>query len=283
MPIVTYDVFLSYSSNDERVVTQLAEQLRRDGLRVWFDKWEILPGDPIGIKIQEGLAKSRILLLGMSNSAFRSDWSVLESQTFLFRDPLNHERRFIPLLLEQAEIPDTIRQFRYVDWRTRSASEYASLLARCKPPEERKPELGHGHLDTGGHLLNRAVVDLSLYTSGTHLLLVALSEGDLLLIERESPGGSLRICRGNPDAFRRSRSRQTAKQRSLARQTVWCGSGVWLPGGCVDTLAVTPRPSTLWLFVRMGLLLHPDQVTDGLSFGMCLPRRPLARFNLTVL
>lgn len=40
-----YDVFLSHSSKDKPVVRALAERLRKDGLRVWFDEWVLKPGD----------------------------------------------------------------------------------------------------------------------------------------------------------------------------------------------------------------------------------------------
>ena len=42
-----YDVFLSHSAKDKPVVRDVAEPLRKDGLRVWFDEWEIRPGDSI--------------------------------------------------------------------------------------------------------------------------------------------------------------------------------------------------------------------------------------------
>jgi TIR domain len=42
-----FDVFLSHSSKDKAVVRELAARLRSDGLRVWFDEWEIQPGDNI--------------------------------------------------------------------------------------------------------------------------------------------------------------------------------------------------------------------------------------------
>jgi hypothetical protein len=38
----------------------------------------------------------------LSAQAFGSDWAQLEAGTFRFRDPLNRERRFIPLRLEDA-------------------------------------------------------------------------------------------------------------------------------------------------------------------------------------
>ena len=59
-------------------------------------------GDSIPAKIEEGLEHSRVLVLCMSANAFGSDWAQLEAGTFRFRDPLNKERRFIPLRLDEA-------------------------------------------------------------------------------------------------------------------------------------------------------------------------------------
>ena len=95
--IFPYDVFLSHSAKDKAVVRPLAERLRADGVKVWFDEWVLKPGDSIPAKIEEGLERSRVLVLCMSANAFGSDWAQLESGTFRFRDPLNQERRFLPL------------------------------------------------------------------------------------------------------------------------------------------------------------------------------------------
>ena len=96
-----YDVFLSHSTKDKPTAKAIATRLKKDGLRVWFDAWEIRPGDSIPAKIEEGLEASRVRVLCMSAHAFGSDWASLEASTFRFRDPLNKERRFIPLRLDQ--------------------------------------------------------------------------------------------------------------------------------------------------------------------------------------
>ena len=124
-----YDVFLSHSAKDKALVRTLAERLRKDGLKVWFDEWECpspagaggggrRPGegrwadsDSIPAKIEEGLEHSRALVLCMSANAFGSDWAQLEAGTFRFRDPLNQERRFIPLRLDDAPIKGSLTQF----------------------------------------------------------------------------------------------------------------------------------------------------------------------------
>ena len=63
----SYDVFLSHSSRDKAVVRNIAERLRADGLRVWFDEWELKPGDNIPAKTEEGLEHSRVLVLCTTN------------------------------------------------------------------------------------------------------------------------------------------------------------------------------------------------------------------------
>ncbi len=131
-----YDVFLSHSDKDKEVVREVATRLRQDGLRVWFDEWVLKPGDSIPANVNEGLERSRVLVLCMSGNAFRSDWSRLEAGTFQFRDPLNKQRRFVPLRLDDAPIEGSLEQFLYVDWRgTDREQEYMKLREACKPPK----------------------------------------------------------------------------------------------------------------------------------------------------
>src|SRR5260221_6371105 len=124
-----YDVFLSHSAKDKAVVRDVAERLRKDGVKVWFDEWVLKPGDSIPAKIEEGLERSRVLALCMSAHAFGSDWAQLESGTFRFRDPLNKERRFLPLRLDNAPIKGSLAQFLYISWLpAQREQEYPKLL-----------------------------------------------------------------------------------------------------------------------------------------------------------
>ena len=130
-----YDVFLCHSSEDKEVVRDVAERLKRDRLQVWFDEWELKPGDSIPAKIEEGLEHSRVLVLCMSKNAFGSDWAGLESQTFRYRDPQNKNRRFIPLRLDNTPIKGSLGQFLYINWLPQDReTEYAKLREACGPP-----------------------------------------------------------------------------------------------------------------------------------------------------
>jgi WD40 repeat protein len=134
-----YDVFLSHASQDKPRVRRLAERLRDAGLRVWFDEWAIEPGDDVTLAIERGLGASRVQVLCLSPTALGSDWVALERSTVLFRDPTNADRRFIPLLLADCELPDTLRRYRAIDYREETEAAFDELLAACRPEPEGPP------------------------------------------------------------------------------------------------------------------------------------------------
>jgi len=83
-----YDVFLSHSAKDQAVVRPLAERLRADGVK----------HSDFGFRHSDFEFSPPCL----SANTFGSDWAQLESGTFRFRDPLNKERRVLPLRLDDA-------------------------------------------------------------------------------------------------------------------------------------------------------------------------------------
>ncbi len=95
------------------MVRPLAERLRKDGLKVPF--YFVFRNSDFGFAQPS-----------MSANAFGSDWAQLEAGTsgrrnLRFRDPLNRERRFIPLRLDDAPIKGSLAQFLYINWRPTDA------------------------------------------------------------------------------------------------------------------------------------------------------------------
>ena len=116
-PEFSFDVFLSHSAKDKAVVRDVAERLRKDGEIPKDeggrrkDEVSIHPSSFIPHPfIDPGLERLRVLVLCMSANAFGSDWAQLRSGTFqvqghhALRDPLNKERRFLPLRLDDTPI-----------------------------------------------------------------------------------------------------------------------------------------------------------------------------------
>ena len=201
----TYDVFLSHSSADKGAVRGVAERLRGDGVRVWLDEWELRPGDSIPAKIEAGLEHSRVLVLCMSAQAFGSDWAQLEAGTFRFRDPLNHERRFIPLRLDDAPIKGSLAQFLYINWLPQDREqEYAKLLEASRPTV--KPQAAEAHA-AGEEVAEKAIQldykditwDLAFSADGKRALTAVTGEDNTMRLWEVETGRCLRVFSGHAD------------------------------------------------------------------------------------
>ena len=158
-----YDVFLSHNSADKPRVRKLAERLKGAGLRVWLDEWVIKPGDDIYLAIERGLESARVQVLCLSPAALGSEWVALERSTVLFRDPTNKGRRFVPLLLSDCDLPDTLRRYKYVDFRAESEAGIVELLSVCKYGRD-------SVVQTVGRTSNRSIGSFDVLTtiSGVH-------------------------------------------------------------------------------------------------------------------
>jgi hypothetical protein len=61
-----FDAFVSYGRGDADWVHTLAENLERLGLQVFLDDWELVAGDLLAVKLQEGLAAADAVVLVVS-------------------------------------------------------------------------------------------------------------------------------------------------------------------------------------------------------------------------
>lgn len=124
----TYDVFISHSGNDREFVLGLAIDLKRAGLRVWLDQWDLRPGDSIATAVQQALEESRFLLVVMSPDYFQSAWTQQEWQYMLASEMEGGGVRVIPLLYRDCEVPVSLQMKQWVD--LRDQNEYQFVLDR---------------------------------------------------------------------------------------------------------------------------------------------------------
>jgi hypothetical protein len=82
-----FDVFLTYAADDsKRFAQQLAQALRNEGLRIWFDEDQIHVGDNAFMRIGEGLNSSRYGLVILSPHFFEHGWAEQELRALLQRE-----------------------------------------------------------------------------------------------------------------------------------------------------------------------------------------------------
>jgi DNA polymerase III delta prime subunit len=103
-----WDTFISYASEDKAdIAIPLAEILRSEGLYVWFDKFELRPGDSISQSIEEGLANSNVGIVILSQTSLRKNWTKYEVAA-LKQLYINFGKRIIPIWKDIG--PDELRR-----------------------------------------------------------------------------------------------------------------------------------------------------------------------------
>lgn len=113
-----FDVFISYTSEDKSVVRSLAEKLTERGIRVWFDQWELRPGDSIVRVLSDAIASATAFLVCVGGKT-GGRWMEHElNQVLQSRE--DRKQLVIPVLLPGAEpelLPDVLRQYQSLDLR----------------------------------------------------------------------------------------------------------------------------------------------------------------------
>jgi hypothetical protein len=88
-------------------------------LKVWLDRWNLVPGDPWQDEIEEALDRSRTMAVFVGPSGI-GGWHNEEMRSALETRVRNHNRRVIPVLLPGAvepEVPRFLRRLHWVDFR----------------------------------------------------------------------------------------------------------------------------------------------------------------------
>jgi hypothetical protein len=87
-----YDFFISHASEDkEEIVRTLAETLRSNGFKVWYDEFELKVGDSLRKKIDTGLANSRYGIVIISPSFVRKNWTEYELNGMVAKEMNGHK------------------------------------------------------------------------------------------------------------------------------------------------------------------------------------------------
>lgn len=95
------EIFISYAHEDAPVARQVVDTLQAAGLDVWYDKYEIMPGENWAEKIGQGLKKSTAMVVLLTPGALKSDqvrWSI----DYALGEKA-YKQRLIPVLIGSPE------------------------------------------------------------------------------------------------------------------------------------------------------------------------------------
>lgn len=97
-----WDVFVSHASEDkDPFVRSLADLLKAEGLRVWYDEFTLQIGDSLRRTIDRGLANSRFGVVVLSPSFFAKEWPQRELDGLSTREN-NGAKVILPVWLGKA-------------------------------------------------------------------------------------------------------------------------------------------------------------------------------------
>ena len=121
-----YDVFISYSHNDEDwVVNTLLPAIEDAGLKACIDFRDFTPGKPSRVNMREACKQSAYTLLVMTPAWMASEWAAFEALLSFLHDPSGKHQRTVPFLLEDCDIPEDIQIFTYIDFTREDREEIA--------------------------------------------------------------------------------------------------------------------------------------------------------------
>ena len=122
-------VFISYRKreNVEQFAEAVARRIEQEGIRARFDKWDMVAGDSLAGRIEEAFATSRGCLIILSADFIAGSWATTEMHTAITKR-VNEGYRVIPILFENCEIPELLKDPIRVDFRDHDPDQFETRM-----------------------------------------------------------------------------------------------------------------------------------------------------------
>ena len=135
-------VYLAHASEDKAIARPIAEYLMAHGVEVWFDEWEIEPGDSLRQKMEEGLGAMTHFVVLLTETSITKPWVGKEIDVGLVQQ-VGGKSRFIPLVIgiEPNQLSPFIQAMLFLRLDPASETELKGLVDRLHGVS-RKPALG---------------------------------------------------------------------------------------------------------------------------------------------
>jgi hypothetical protein len=154
-----YDVFLCHNKAQKDWTLKLALQLEDKGIKCWLDEWHLRGGTIGTFGMEQGIKESRHVLLVLSPEFLLSEWTSYETEIALVISPSNRDRKVIPVMFSDCEVPERISRITYIDFRDTHADRsrydyrFRQLVSDLHPSLFERPKdfiSSHGQSDGKG-------------------------------------------------------------------------------------------------------------------------------------
>jgi len=109
---VAVRIFISHNVKDKDTARLLATMFTDRGIGVWFDQWEIKPGDSITGGIGKGIEECDVFMLMWSAAAKASKWVDTELRAAIRKRVDDTGFRLIPIMIDDTVLPALVADYR---------------------------------------------------------------------------------------------------------------------------------------------------------------------------
>ncbi|MEW8599149.1 MAG: TIR domain-containing protein [Candidatus Thiodiazotropha sp.] len=108
-------IFISYSHQDKKWASMIADLLKQENHEVWIDSWSIKAGDNLLKKIEQGLSEADAIVFLISKNSLASKSVMHEFSAIAFGELSKRRQRIIPVLIDKSQVPSYLSQYMYLD------------------------------------------------------------------------------------------------------------------------------------------------------------------------
>ncbi len=130
-------IFISYSEFDKEIAEIIANQLLKDGHKVFYDRLSLKLGENLIRKIDEGLSDANVILVIYSRKSSSSKWAQRELESVILNDLSKEKKRIIPISIDGALPPGYLMNYQMVDLSTKNIEDGVRHLSSILSNENR--------------------------------------------------------------------------------------------------------------------------------------------------
>jgi hypothetical protein len=111
------NVYLSHSNLDKEFGQRLADDLKRAGVRVWFEDFK--PGYPIVESMRRGIEDNEYFAFLLSPNSVQPSSTARQELEWALEKQTERKTvgKILPLLLQNCDVPDSLKNTLYIDFR----------------------------------------------------------------------------------------------------------------------------------------------------------------------
>lgn len=121
-------VFISHNNFNKDIAREIGLFLAAENINVWFDEWNIAPGESIPSKVNNGLELCTHFLLLWSEKASKAPWVQVEMNATIGRMLSTGNVKIIPIMLDRTPLPTIISSYKYIKYMSGTEKDRSKII-----------------------------------------------------------------------------------------------------------------------------------------------------------